>query len=35
MILAVASIPCLVFLYAHAEYVNFAEAYDITEARHQ
>lgn len=33
LILAAVIIPLLVFLYAYAEYVNFAEAYDISEAR--
>ena len=33
VLFATASIPFLVFLYAYAEYVNFAEAYDISEAR--
>ena len=33
VLFAIASIPFLVFLYAYAEYVNFAEAYDISEAR--
>ena len=33
VLFAVASIPFFVFLYAYAEYVNFAEAYDISETR--
>jgi hypothetical protein len=33
VLFAIASIPLLVFLYAYAEYVNFAEAYDISEGR--
>jgi len=29
----IAAVPAFVFLYAYAEYVNFAEAYDISEAK--